>query len=480
MDFVSLLGAAIGLVFGFVLTWLWSRSHVAALEGRLVAEREALVRERDEARAHVQRREQELGEARAAGAAVSERLAAVEGGIKAEREGVERERMTVERLKEELSAAFAALSAAALDRNSGRFLQLAGETLAKVNETAKGELELRQQAISELVKPVRESLEKVDAKIQELETKRAGAYAGLSKQVEGLAEAQQRLQTEAATLRSETSGLRAALRNPTVRGRWGEIQLRRVVELAGMLEHCDFEEQRVTQALDRRDRPDLTVKLPGNKVIFVDAKAPLQAYLDAVEATDESVREQNLRLHAKQLREHVIALGKRAYAHHDGRAPDFVFMFVPGEAFFSAALEQDPTLIETGVDQRVFIASPTSLIAMLRAVAYSWDQRQLEDNAREIGKLGSELYERLRRVGGFLAKVGDNLESTVKSYNDAVGSLEARLLPSARKFYAKLGTGAGDELKPLRSVDTAVRELRSAELDEDTGEGEARLPLGPA
>ncbi|TAM88478.1 DNA recombination protein RmuC [bacterium] len=480
MDLGYLVSGLIALLIGGVLAWLFGRSQLASLEGHFAAERDALARERDGALATLQHRESELSDLRAVHAATAERLAAVEGGLQAEREGVQRERATVERLKEELSASFAALSAAALDKNSERFLQLANETLAKVNESAKGDLEKRQQAIGELVKPVRESLEKVDAKIGELEAKRVGAYAGLTKQVEGLLETQQRLQHEAATLRSETSGLRQALRNPTVRGRWGEIQLRRVVELAGMLEHCDFDEQTVTESQERRDRPDLTVKLPGNKVIFVDAKAPLSAYLDAVEATDEAAREQYLRLHAKHLRDHVVALGKRAYARHDGRAPDFVFMFVPGEAFFSAALEQDPTLIEVGVDHRVFIASPTSLIAMLRAVAYSWDQRQLEDNAREIGALGSELYDRLRRVGNFLVKVGDNLEGTVKSYNEAIGSLEARLLPSARKFYAKLGNSAGEEMRPLRSVDSSVRELRASDFEVAGENGETHLPFGPA
>ncbi|MDE2573561.1 MAG: DNA recombination protein RmuC, partial [bacterium] len=447
MDLGLVATAASAFVLGAAIAWLASRGRTTGLEQALA------------------QRERALDTLRGEHAATAQQLAEFRGRVEAEREAVERERANLRQLKQDLEKTFAALSAEALQRNNHSFLQLANETLAKINESAKGDLEKRQQAIGELVKPVRESLERVDAKIQELEAKRAGAYAGMSKQIEGLFEAQQRLQQEAGVLRSETSGLRQALRNPTVRGRWGEIQLRRVVELAGMLEHCDFEEQKTTESEERRDRPDLTVKLPGNKVIFVDAKAPLSAYLEAMEAPDEATRELRLRLHAKQLRDHVVALGRRAYARNDGRAPDFVFMFVPGEAFFSAALEQDPTLIEVGVDNHVFIASPTSLIAMLRAVAYSWDQRQLEENAREIGALGTELYDRLRRVGAFLAKLGDTLENTVKTYNETIGSLELRLLPSARKFYAKLGGSAGEEMKALTPVDVNVRELRASDFE---------------
>ena len=346
----------------------------------------------------------------------------------------------------EISARFDAIAADALRKNNETFLELAA-----------GRLGQKEQAVEQLVAPLRESLKQVDGKIQQLEVARQGAYSELRTQVAELAQTQK-------DLRSETGNLVGALRDrPNVRGRWGEIQLKRVVEMAGMVEHCDFETQKHVATEDGRLRPDLVVSLPGGKSVVVDAKFAGQAYLESLGAKDDDERLAKLRDHARQVRDHVTKLSHKSYWSQFEQTPEFVVLFIPGETYLSAALEQDPGLIEDGVNQQVIIATPTTLIALLRAVAYGWRQETIAESARAISEIGRDLYTRLGTFTEHVAKVGRGLESAIRSYNEAVGSLESRVLPTARKFKDN-GIAPAAELAELDVIDRSIRPVTAAEL----------------
>ena len=458
----TILIGVLGLLFGSLLVWLGLRSRASALHARLTfTEKELAAAKADLARLSEERQTLMAGRARLEAALELER--------KTSAEKIELLTQTTERASEELQNAFKALAADALKSNNSTFLQVAQETLKRFQSEAKGDLDARHKAVADMVAPVKESLSKVDAQIQQMEIARGEAYGDLKAQVQALITTQKELQ-------SETGNLVRALRTPNVRGRWGEIQLRRVVEIAGMLSYCDFAEQETVQGEGGRLRPDLVVKLPGGKSVVVDAKTPLQAFLDAFETSDEETRRTCLSNHARQVRDHINTLSGKKYWEQFETTPEFVVMFLPGETFFSAALEQDTGLIEHGVLHRVIPASPTTLIALLKAVAYGWNQEKLARNAQEISALGKELHERLRKLASHITGVGTNLDRAVEAYNQAVGSLENRVLVSARKF-AELGASVAEDIPELEPIETTSRAL-SFEWDDDPSESKPDRKAG--
>lgn len=444
------ISGAIGLVFGALIAWLTLRSRTAALSARFsLTDKELAGLKADLARLLQEQR------------TLVESRARLESALESERKTSSEKIELLTRAGEDLQNAFKALAADALKSNNCSFLQIAQETLKRFQSEAKGDLDARHKAVEDLVTPVRESLSKVDAQIQQMEVARGEAYGDLKAQVQSLITTQRELQ-------SETGNLVRALRTPNVRGRWGEIQLRRVVEIAGMLSYCDFAEQETVTTEAGRFRPDLVVKLPGGKQVVVDAKTPLQAFLDAFETTDEEARRTCLANHARQVRDHINTLSGKKYWEQFESTPEFVVMFLPGETFFSAALEQDTALIEHGVLNRVIPASPTTLIALLKAINYGWNQEKLARNAQQISDLGKELHDRLRKLAGHITSVGASLDRAVESYNQAVGSLENRVLVSARKF-AELGASVAEDIPELEPIETTARAL-SFEWDEDPPE----------
>jgi DNA recombination protein RmuC len=402
---------AVGLALGALIGWLAARPSISRLQAQLGGER----------------------------AAAAERLTAWQQAEASFRD------------------AFAALSARALSENNEAFLRLAQSRLQQARTEAVADVDARKQAIESLLAPMAKTLERVDAEVRAAELRRKGETASLLERVT-------RLDANSRELQNETRRLVDALKRPGVRGRWGELQLKRVVELAGMIEHCDFVEQETIAASERRIRPDVIIQLPGGKTVIVDAKVPLDAYLRALEAPDEVARQALLADHARQVRSHLQQLGAKNYFDDVVGSPEFVVMFLPGEMFFSAALEQDPSLIEYGVDRKVIPASPTTLIALLRAVAYGWQQEAMEENARQISELGRNLYESIRILGGHFADLGGKLNSSLDSYNKAVGSLERNVLVKARRFKELQAAPNAEDIERLEPLDRVPRALQAPEL----------------
>ena len=407
-------GAAIGAVLGALVAWLAARPATARIQSELDKER----------------------------AVHAERVSAYQ--------------QAHQQAEGQLREAFQALSADALKTNNEAFLHLAETRLTQARAEATGDIEARKKAIEHLLEPMAKTLDQVDREIKESERRRVQSGAELIQQIASL-------DTTGKDLRSQTARLVDALKRPGVRGRWGELQLKRVIELAGMIEHCDFEEQQTLTGDERRMRPDVIVRLPGGKHVVIDAKAPLDAYLKALDAPDETTRQALLADHAKQVRVHLTQLAAKGYAAHVQPGPDFVVMFLPGEMFFSAALEQDPSLIEFGVEQRVIPASPTTLIALLRAVAYGWQQQAQAENAQKISELGRNLYEAIRALAGHFDDVGGRLKASLDAYNRAVGSLEGNVLVKARRF-KDLQAANGDDIPQLDPIDRVPRMLQAPEL----------------
>ena len=445
-----LAGLAIGALAGYMIASTRFRNlsqklreDAAAQNALLTEARQGLDRMSGESRLL----RNQLDETISRNAAAEARLAVVE---KTDRE----RQILLEESRKNLTEAFQALSLEALQQNSRSFLELAQQNLAGFQGQAKGDLDLRQARIDELVKPLGESLAKVERTLQDLEGERKSAYSSLNEMVRSLVE------NHIPRLHTETMGLVRALRQPVVRGRWGEIQLRRVVEMAGMLDHCDFFEQQTSAHSEDRLRPDLVVRLPGNKQVVVDAKVPLSAYLEAAETDSDEARTQKFADHARQVRQHIAQLGRKSYWEQFQLAPEFVILFLPGEVFYSSALQADPELIEYGVSERVIPATPTTLIALLRAVSYGWQQETIAKNAQAINKLGRDLYKRLSDLTEHWIKVGRSLGTAVDTYNKATGSLEHRVLVTARQL-KDLRSGSEEEIPSPDAIDSRPRSLLS-------------------
>ncbi len=359
-----------------------------------------------------------------------------------------------------LERTFNALSHEALQRNNQAFLQLAQETLKRFQVQAAADLEQKEKAVENLVTPIREALLKTEQQMQLMENTRKEAYGALTRHLETMAQTQDQLRTE-------TQNLVKSLRRPEVRGKWGELTLKRLTELAGMVEHCDFTQQESVSTDEGMLRPDMVVRMPDGREIVVDVKTPLDAYLNAMEATDDSERARHLEHHARKVRERVAELSRKAYWSQFKNTPDFVVLFIPGEQFLSAALDIDRNLLEDALRQKVILATPTSFVALLRAVAYGWRQETLAANAAEIRDAGEELYARLATFSEHLARLGTSLDSSIGHYNRAIGSFDSKLLPGARKF-TEMGVTARKNIEPLAQIEKGVREISRPEGDDRT------------
>jgi len=358
-----------------------------------------------------------------------------------------------QQLNQQLKDTFNAMAAHALRDNNEQFLHLAKENLEKLHLKSEGELNRREQAIANLVKPIRDALEKTESQVRKMERDRQQAHGALTKHLETIAESHK-------TLQGETRNLVQALRRPEVRGQWGELTLKRLAELAGMVEHCDFFEQESVQSDAGKQRPDMIVRMPDKREIIVDAKTPLDAYLSAVEASDDAERTRLLKVHARNVRARVKELASKAYWQQFKYSPDFVVLFIPGDQFLSAALDIDHTLIEDALSQQVILATPTSFVALLRAIAYGWRQETLAENAETIREVGEEMYGRLTTFAEHLSKLGRSLDNSVDTYNKAVGSYDARILPGMKKF-TEMGVASKKESPKPEQIERSTRQIES-------------------
>ena len=373
-----------------------------------------------------------------------------------------------DRQLDQLQGSFASLSQQALQSNNQSFMNLAKESFGKLQIQAENQLKEKETSFAHMVKPIQESLAKTDQQLQKLEKDRASSESKLNTQIEGLLQSQQFLQTE-------TRNLSTALRRPEVRGQWGELTLKRLAELAGMSEHCDFDEQVSTKDNDVTLRPDMVVNMPGDRKLVVDVKAPLDAYLSAVEANADEQRDAFLSQHLKNVKGRIKELAMKKYWEQFHQAPDFVVLFIPGDQFLSAALDQDKTLLEYAMQQRVILATPTSLVGLLRAVAYGWNQENLNQNAETIRKIGHDLHQRIGTLSEHMAKLGKNLDSSVATFNKLLGSYEGNVLPGAKKFI-ELGIDSHKDIEQSKAIQTPTRKL-TKNIPESSENDTPEVPL---
>jgi len=451
VDMIPLaIGFGAGLLLGGVFAGLWITSRLRPQAQRAEAMVDELRRQVDQERDAIASLRHELSDAQHARVTAETRIEDTSRQLT-------EQKVLIDHTRQELMGSFQALSGEALKQNNEAFLKLAAVSFESLHVKAEGDLAQRQQAVDALVRPLQESLQRYDEQLRLLEQSRQSAYGGLDQHLKSLAESQQRLQLE-------TGNLVKALRAPTVRGQWGELTLKRVAELAGMVDHCDFIEQPSVTGDDGRFRPDMVVQLPGGRQIIVDAKTVLSAYLDAHEAQSEAQQLEALRRHAAQVKSRMDELSLKAYWTQFDRAPEFVVLFLPGEQFLGAALDQNPRLIEEGFANGIVLATPATLIALLRAVAYGWRQERMTAHAEEAGRLGKELYERMAVLAEHMNDVGQALGKSVSAYNRAVGSLETRILPAARRF-KELGVASDREIPVLESMEVVPRKILPFDIE---------------